>query len=132
MFSIIIVSLMLPLFNTNVVNDSNFVVNYHGDYKYSCKNRNRRINPTVPALFYYHLISQQNMLQLLLLLLLHRKILTTKINKKFLQFPLCQKHWKLQELYFTAYCLFLSFFGCIFPSAISIISSDKNSSSSAS
>jgi len=41
---------MLPLFNTNVVNDSNFVVNYHGDYKYSCKNRNRRINPTVPAL----------------------------------------------------------------------------------
>ncbi len=50
MFSIIIVSLMLPLFNINVVNDSNFVVNYHGDYKYSCKNRNRRINPTVPAL----------------------------------------------------------------------------------
>ena len=37
MFSIIIVSLMLPHFNTNVVNDSNFVVNYHGDYKYSCK-----------------------------------------------------------------------------------------------
>lgn len=37
MFSIIIVSLMLPHFNTNVVNDSNFVVNDHGDYKYSYK-----------------------------------------------------------------------------------------------
>ena len=40
----------LPHFNTNVVNDSKFVVNCHGDYFHRYKNRHRRINPTVPAL----------------------------------------------------------------------------------